>query len=425
MTLEKTVIVVGAGAAGLAAADTLSLAGLRVVILEARDRIGGRVHTVRPQAANFPIELGAEFLHGKRISTWELVKAANLKTHEVPDRHFRQKDGKLESDSFWEKLDRVFQKIEDNGKNLDVYSFLEPKSELTPDEKKMAVNFVEGFHAADSHRMSIRALAKAEAASERDEATNQFRVTGGYSELLEWWVSKIVQQGATLHLETIVNTIRWKRGSVEVLAQTPEGTGQFHAARAIITLPLGVLQQRAVTFEPELAQKLPALKGLAMGSVAKFVLQFRSRFWPVANFGFIHSEDDFLPTWWADERGDVLTGWAGGPRAQPLQAKDPQDLVERSVARLSRIFKTDADVIRKNLVASHFHAWDRDPFAYGAYSYTTVGMTEMPAILAAPLSDTLFFAGEATDSEGEQGTVHGAITSGQRAAREILEASPH
>jgi monoamine oxidase len=89
---------------------------------------------------------------------------------------------------------------------------------------------------------------------------------------------------------------------------------------------------------------------------------------------------------------------------------------------MASVFKLDHGKVRESLVASHTHDWMKDPFSLGAYSYTPVRMVDMPKRLAAPISETLFFAGEATDGQGEQGTVHGALSSGERAAHEILAA---
>ena len=157
-----------------------------------------------------------------------------------------------------------------------------------------------------------------------------------------------------------------------------------------------------------------------MGRVARLVLQLRSSFWPVPNFGFIHAPDEDWQTWWSDERGPVLTAWTGGPRAERLEAQAPEDLLESALQVVARIFHVEQRRVRELLLAHYHHDWTHDPFARGAYSYTPVAMTHMPGLLAAPATDTLFFAGEATDATGNQGTVHGSLASGRRAAREIL-----
>src|SRR5690349_15533956 len=110
---EKTTLIIGAGMAGLAAADALSAEGLPVVVLEARDRVGGRVWTTSGKRGSVPIELGAEFIHGAKNETWRLIRTAGLATHEVPDKHWRGVEGALALNSeFWEQLGEVFGKID-------------------------------------------------------------------------------------------------------------------------------------------------------------------------------------------------------------------------------------------------------------------------------------------------------------------------
>ena len=191
-------------------------------------------------------------------------------------------------------------------------------------------------------------------------------------------------------------------------------------------MPLRVLKLEGaggIEFEPKLTFKRNAIDGLAVGAVTKLTLQFRSRFWPVRNFGFIHAEDASLPTWWSDQRGLVLTGWAGGPLAERLNREPEEELVARGIRTLSSLFKVEPQQVQENLVGSHTHNWSTDPFARGGYSYTPVRMGKMTAVLAEPLAGTVFFAGEATDSDGEQGTVHAALASGRRAASAILAAT--
>jgi len=225
-----------------------------------------------------------------------------------------------------------------------------------------------------------------------------------------------------LHLNTAARCIRWEHGAVEVQAQTPAGARWLPAERVLITIPLGALKQEdGIVFEPALPEKQNAIESLEMGQVVKVTIEFRSRFWPVKNFGFIHSDDEWLPTWWSDQRGLILTGWAGGPRAEWLGQEDEASIRGEAFRSLSRLFKVPIDQITDSVLDVWRHDWMHDRFSRGAYSYTPVGNVEAHRQLGEPISQTLFFAGEATDSEGEQGTVHAAIASGYRAAEEILQ----
>ena len=425
---RQSVLIIGAGAAGLAAAEKLSGEGLEVTVLEARDRIGGRLLSIKSPVSGLPLELGAEFIHGERNDTWEIVKSARLETIEVPDKHLYYESGRLlEEEDFWEVLEKVMGKLDPSLPDENFQSFLEKLRDLDEKARINARLYVEGFHAAHAERIGTQALVRAEAAAERD-GTRQFWFKNGYAVLLDWFSETLSRREVNILLKTSVRTVRWRRGHVEICAQTPKGPRTFTAEHAIVTLPLGVLQASgtdAVTFEPALGDKARAIRGLVMGNVIKITLEFRERFWP-ENFGFMHSTDWLLPTWWSDKRGPLLTAWAGGAQADKvnhelLDKGGSQALVEHAIRELSEIFQTDISKIKELLAGVHLHNWTGDPFSRGAYSYTPVDMIAMPSLLASPVAETLYFAGEATDSSGEQGTVHAALASGKRAAQELLE----
>ena len=204
------------------------------------------------------------------------------------------------------------------------------------------------------------------------------------------------------------------------------------AKRAIVTLPLGVLQQPqrapgAVRFIPALSAKREALKGLAPGPVIKAVLRFRTSFWESAerglyrNVAFFHPREAAFPTFWTalPVRAPVMVAWAAGPKAVRLADAAKPRIIEDALSSLAALFG-DAESIRAELEGAWVHDWQRDPFAHGAYSYVVVGGGKARAQLAEPLMGTLFFAGEAADTEGEAGTVAGALQSGMRAAGEVL-----
>ena len=228
--------------------------------------------------------------------------------------------------------------------------------------------------------------------------------------------------------------MRWSRGAVEVAGEFGGAPFALSAARALITLPLGVLQQPAgvagaVHFSPELALKRTALEGLASGPIIKLLLRFATSFWETLHdgryrdAGFFHVPDAPFATFWtpAPARAPLLVAWAGGPRALRLaEGSSPAQLVRKALASLEKLFGKELDVTAE-LRGYYYHDWQQDPFARGAYSYVTVGASAARAELAQPIEDTLFFAGEATDAE--EGTVTGALQSGVRAAREVLAAA--
>ncbi len=418
---EKSVLIIGAGAAGLAAAEQLSRNGMEVTVLEARDRTGGRILTVQAQETNMPIELGAEFVHGDRNATWEVICAAKLETTPVPDAHWQVTAGEWKEDSeFWDELTELTEKIDTHAPDETFQSLLNRARDLDEKTKWLAREYVEGFHAANVDRMSIHAFKKAEEAAEEEGGTHQFRMAKGYSEMIGWLVTRLARNNIRLLHNTVAKTIRWEQGHVEVEAQTPAGVSVYHGDCVVVTVPLGVLKREEIAFDPKLSEKEEAINGLEMGTVVKVTMQFRSKFWPRENFGFVHSDEKWFPTWWTDERGPVLTGWVGGPRAENLASEGMQVIEAEAVRALARILNVEAKQVKDFLVRIYTHGWASDPFARGAYSYTAVGMIDMPNQLAAPVAETIFFAGEATDPDGNQGTVHGALASGKRAAERIL-----
>jgi monoamine oxidase len=422
---ERAVIIVGGGAAGLAAARTLSREGIPVTLLEARNRLGGRMHTIRAQHRDLPIELGAEFVHGAENKTWDYIKGGKLRTYKVPERHWQFKNGTLTKDKkFWDEISAVLGRINTAIPDQDFLSFLDHAWGIGPLPRALTLEYVENFHAAPASKISVHALARAEAAAEQDQSTTQFHLRYGYAALTQWLMRELAARQVEIETNCVVKSVHWERGRVEILAQMPTGERTFKAERVLITLPLGVLQAEtgpsAVQFDPPLTAKERAIKSLTMGAVMKLTLQFRSRIWPIRNFGVLHVDDPLLPVWWSDARGPIVTAWVGGPRAQRLGQEGPEAALTTAIRVMASVFKLDHRKIRESLVASYTHDWMKDPFSLGAYSYAPVRMVDMPKRLAAPLSETLFFAGEATDAEGEQGTVHGALASGERGAHEIL-----
>jgi monoamine oxidase len=183
------------------------------------------------------------------------------------------------------------------------------------------------------------------------------------------------------------------------------------------------LQAGSITFDPEPVSILRAARSLEVGHVFRVVFQFPEAFWadrfPATSF-FVSTEKVF-PTWWTPYPviTPILTGWSAGPAADPLQGKTKEAIINEALASLSRILARDIPTP----IAAHFHDWSGDPFFRGAYSYVPVNASAARRSLARPVKDTLFFAGEATNTEGHGGTVHGAIATGRRAAKQILRAT--
>jgi monoamine oxidase len=441
-SMPTDVLIIGAGAAGLSSALELSRAGLRVEILEARDRVGGRMFTRLDPTLNHPIELGAEFVHGLTPEIWLPAQQHNLKVTEVEGDLWCSIDGKLQKCNFFAQANKILSAMEDEfaDSNKSDESFLDFLARRFPgkdheEAKHWATGYVSGFNAADPGLVSVRWLVDSRRADEQIEGERAFRIVGGYQKLADIFFRELNDRNVQIRLNTIVTNIKWNSGSVKIFASGPQAEMNFFASRALITLPLGVLQATGfVRFEPELPTiKKAALEKLAMGKVVRVTLCFRERFWQdlrgmpdsrtLAKLSFLFSRDKFFPTWWTQmpQPLPIITGWSAALAAERFAGMSEGAIVDQAVTSLSSILHIEKSKVQSQLTAGYFHDWDSDPFSQGAYSYVKVGGEGCQRTLGLPLSNTVFFAGEATDTSGHNGTVHGAIASGQRAAREILE----
>jgi monoamine oxidase len=433
---DYDVVVIGAGAAGLAAAAELARAGRSVLLLEARDRIGGRCYSLRVAGLPLPVELGAEFIHGNPPATLALLHKAGMAAVDAPRKPWIVKDGRLapRGELLAEiqvamKASRVLER-----RDLTFDAFFERvlRPRLSEEACTFARMLVQGYDAADPARVSARSIV--------EEWTNEAsgaalaRPIAGYGALLDYLNGTLAGSRAELKLQTVVQAVVWKPGWVHIEALSDDGALRVTAARAVVTLPVGVLQcsggmPGAVRFRPALSDKRLALRRLGAGPVIKVALQFRTAFWETLDGGryrdatFFHAPGAPFPTLWTalPVRAPLLIAWAGGPNAERLAGIAAQRLVKRALDCVQRLFGART-AAQSQLVSAYVHDWQRDPYARGAYSHVTVGGASARALLAKDLERTLYFAGEATDRDGEAGTVAGALQSGMRAARELLAA---
>ena len=236
--LEQTIII-GAGAAGLAAAAELLAHGHAVILLEARGRTGGRVHTVRDATWEFPLEFGAEFIHGRPAESWNLVHQQSLHAYDVTNTHWMARDGQPRKDSqAWEASAKIMKRLaDDRGPDQSFTDFLKDHCQQDPVEARvLAKAFVEGLDAADAAEVSAKSLAASEADGNTFDADTPFRLVDGYDTLL---ASLVASVETSLHLSTIVRSVEWSPDAVTVRTTDDR---MFSGARLIVTVPIGVLR---------------------------------------------------------------------------------------------------------------------------------------------------------------------------------------
>jgi len=421
---SSDVVVIGAGMAGLAAARALAEAGLKVLVLEAQDRIGGRILT--QHVGDEAIELGAEFIHGKPAELWALIDEAGLETYERGGARLCFEDGAL-SDCGSE-LDEIFDPLETlkdyTGPDMSFAAYLD-RQQIPANERGGMIGYVEGFNAADHREVSAASLGAQQKAEDATRSDHNYQLRGGYDQLPIYLARRITEHGGAVLTETRVKEIRWSTGAAKVIADA----GEFNAPQAVITLPLGVLQSGGVTFSPQPDSILRAAGHLRMGQARRFTLLFTERFWQslqpqpaLSELSFLFAFSEMPPVWWTPypEASHTITGWVGGPRAAVLTGLDEKELGSRACAALARIFSVDETKIRGWLQGCYTHDWQQDQFALGAYSYVATGGMDASRQMTEPVANTLFFAGEHTDITGHWGTVHAAMRSGLRAAEQIL-----
>ena len=434
------VIIIGAGASGLAAASALTRAGKHVIVIEARDRIGGRIHT-RHEADDHsvPIELGAEFIHGLPADSWSFIREAQLSTFELRGAPFCFEQNQLTACG------------EGQGVAFDVLQRMEAWLELRRPESDLsfesylqadgvdacsasrAAAYVEGFNAADRNRISAVALMRQQRAEGKIQGDRIFHIEAGYDSLPVYLADSLTSAGATIQLGRPVREIRWTRGAVGVHGHDAHGNQyRVEAPQVIVTLPLGVLQSNSVSFHPPPLGMEKQWNSLAMGDAQRITLLFDRRFWSekASDMGFLFAPGQIIPTWWTTMPNStpLITGWAAGALARSRWREAGITSMEalRSVAMhsLATIFNLDPTTLQRWLIGAFHHDWRSDRYSQGSYSYVPVGGLGAARELSRSVEETLFFAGEHTDVGDQSGTVHAALASGLRAGRQILEGSP-
>jgi monoamine oxidase len=436
------VAIVGAGVAGLSAARDLAAAGLTVELLEARSRVGGRILTLHDKALSVPIELGAEFVHGSASFTTELTAEAGLTICDVNgDRFQSTPHGFRPLDDFWAQLDRVMRRLDANRKRDRSFAdFLADRlgGRALVRERLLASQWVQGYQAADPARASERALADGGSPGDDEEEQRQGRIVAGYGDLVAHLTRGLRGEP---RLGTIVTRVEWERGAVELSVRRADGAPlpPVRARAAVLAVPIGVLQapanaEGAITFSPPLSrQKRHALLGLTEGHVVRVAVVLDEPVWltnpprvrtggrSLQRLAFVQPSDEHMPVCWTayPTNAPLLIAWFGGPEGESLARRPREEIEQRAIAALADRLHIQRRAFTRRVRAAHMHNWSADPFSRGAYSYVVVGGIDASKVLSRAVEGTLFFAGEAFDAEGRNGTVEGAIACGRHAAKQV------
>nr|WP_090276838.1 FAD-dependent oxidoreductase [Mycolicibacterium komanii]CRL70355.1 monoamine oxidase [Mycolicibacterium komanii] len=404
------VVVIGAGFAGLAAARRLADAGLRVTVLEARERIGGRTRTDSSLGA--PIDIGASWIHGTQGNPiTALADDVGAKTVETDFDDFALFEDHEEVDpdaaagllNEWGRIDIGLDGLSaDADDRASVADGLTEVADMNdPLTSWLVASQITGEYAADPNKLSLRWFG-----SEGEMDGPDVLLPGGYTQL-----SQHLARGLEIRQNTTVQRITYDDNRVQI----ETSAGPVTADRVVVTVPLGVLKADAIAFDPPLPQpKRDAIARLGFGLLNKVVLAFDHPFWPQSRsmIGLVGADQPVseLVNGLLVSDTPILIGLRSGVAAWSREALSDRDAVAQVVAALGAPEPTGTIVTR----------WGTDPYSLGSYSFIAVGSSpDDMSVLGEPVDERLLFAGEATNPEFF-GTVHGAYLSGIREAERIL-----
>ncbi len=424
-------VVIGAGVSGLTAARFLVLAGQRVVVLEARDRIGGRTHTVHVDGVS--TDLGASWIHGVDDNPLaDVAQAFGMRMREFTVGSY-QPDGRPIAyyGPTGERLsDESVQKFADDIREFDRHL------EATIDASELGSTYLDAVETT---------LAHLDWRPERSQRVREFLLHRSEEQYGVWagdldahgldddtvegdevvfpdgfdQLAAHLAKGLDVRLQHVVTSVTWSGDGVTISTDR----GEFASARAVVTVPVGVLKSGDLEFEPDLPEWIAGvISGFEMNNFEKIILSFPTKFWDDGVYAI--RQQGAAGEWWHSWYD--LTALHGVPTLLTFAA-GPSAIETREWGR-TRIVESVLDALRglygervENPHSVHITEWQDDPFSRGSYAYMTPGSTpEDHDLMATPIANVLHFAGEATWTE-DPATVTAALRSGHRAAENILE----
>lgn len=416
------VIVIGAGAAGLTASDVLAQNGNSVLIVEARERIGGRIFTATLDGFSIPAELGAEFIHGDLPLTFELAKRSKTKFAHAIGKTYSITNGELEKSEMFPDMDELMEKLHaleqdmTMGKFLETFFGDETYAELREAVKRMA----EGLDCADVDKVSAISLRDE---WDAEDESKQYHPVEGYSNMLNRLADELRQKQVDIVLNFVVTTIKHFSGHVEVISSDGKS---YLGRKVVITIPPSVFRMNEIEISPPVPSHFNALNKIETGGVIKILVEFHQVIWEENGFRKMHNlhfifSDAFIPTWWTQphQTTPILTGWLSGPRAMTC-ALTEDELCEKAYESLAYVFNVSVAELKMQVRAIAAINWVTDPFSRGGYVYRTPESQHAFTTLRTPVDNKIFFAGESLFSGTEMGTVEAALSSGKQVALDVL-----
>src|SRR5215469_12137485 len=404
---EVDVAVIGAGAAGISAARRLLEAGTAsVLVLEARDRVGGRVNTIAP--TGFPLDRGAEWLHSAdRNPLSPIAQGLGFSVHQRPPTwttRLRYSGETVEAEADWiatrEAQYRARRKAAAEPVDRPLASLVTPGGRWN----QLLDATSSWGNGAELDRVSIKDNVR------YDDSGTNWRLGEGYGRLFE-----ALAEGLPVALETPVSCIDHSGRAIRLKT----GRGTVTAARAVITVPTSILVAEVLRFDPPLPQKLAAAEGLPLGVDDKLFISLSGSLPGIEPDIFLVGSTSLRETMSYQVRPldrPAIYCFFGGRFAAALEREGQAAMFSFAAGELARLFGSD---IRRQLAPLASTAWLQDPWARGSYSHALPGHAEDRAVLAAPVDNRVFFAGEATSPDFFS-TAHGAYISGLAAAEAAL-----
>lgn len=406
------IIVVGAGASGLMAANILSKNGAEVTLLEAENRIGGRIHTLTPPGFSFQIEGAAEFIHGKLPVTLRLLKKAKLEIAESTGEMYQFKNRKIRSgfgsSKAWAEFGKAAFAL---AKDCSVQALLDREFSGAKYKtlREEVTDMAQGLDLGDPLKLSVFNVREEWTSSEM-----QYRPVSGYAPLLDFIRSDSNLGKCQLFLNEHVTRVEWQPGTVKAIT----GTGFFLADAIVLTVPVSSYHSGSIDFYPEIPE-VSRFHDIGFGQVIKIAMEFDSPFWERDHddLGFLFTPVGF--TFWTQlsERKPLLTAWIGNSDAPKYASVSDDELIGTLLTELETAF---GQIAKKTFRIAKVFRFAHDSPSKGGYSWYTTKSKAAVAQLNKGILATVYFAGEALEPAGNNATVEAALQSGRYVAHKIL-----